>query len=90
MPIRLAPCLFFGILIVMLHIPRIVLTKKQYHYFASALKTIAESIMIGSLGAFFLPETLQMKTPIAPERFAILFVSGLTCLLFGAILEKKG
>ena len=69
---------------------RLKISKTQYKYFASAVKTIAEGILLGSSAAFFLPETLQMRTPIALGRYLIIFVVGLTLLIGGAMLEKKG
>lgn len=59
----------------------------QYHYFAGASKTIAEGIILGSSGAFFLPETFQLTEPISVDRYILLVLIGLIFLVGGAILE---
>jgi len=66
------------------------LSKGQYQFFASAMKTIAEGIILGSSGAFFLPETFQLQQPIALNRYALLFFFGLILLICGGIIEKRG
>lgn len=65
-------------------------TKGQYLFFASAAKTIAEGIILGSSAAFFLPETLQLKERIAVERYFAILTAGLIVLAIGAILTKLG
>lgn len=69
---------------------KITLTKEQYRYFASSLKTIAEGIMLGDLAAFFLPETLQTGKAITLIRFILFAIVGLLFLIFGAIFIKRG
>lgn len=66
------------------------LTKGQFNYFAMFHKTLAEGILLGSLAAFFLPETLQGGKSIPFIRFLVFFFLGLFFLVFGAILKKKG
>jgi len=51
---------------------------------------MAEGILLGSSAAFFLPEALQLKESIPVSRLIILVIIGLTSLVGGAILEKKG
>lgn len=66
------------------------LSKGQYRFFASSLRTMSEGIILGSSAAFFLPETLQLRESISIERYATIFLTGLLILIFGAILERKG
>ena len=62
----------------------------QYLFIASAVRTIAEGIILGSSGAFFLPETFQLKESISLIRYTVLLCSGLIILGFGVILQRKG
>jgi hypothetical protein len=64
-------------------------SRGQLIYFASAIKTISEGIILGSSGAFFLPETFQLQRAIAINRYVLLFLLGLILLFIGAILEKR-
>lgn len=66
------------------------LTKGQYSYFASALKTLGEGTILGSSAAFFLPEALQLNRHISIERYFILFLIGLILLIVGGILYTQG
>lgn len=66
------------------------LSKAQYKYFSSALKTISTGIILGVSTALFLPETFQLTKPISIDRFIFLFLIGLLILVFGGIIEKKG
>jgi hypothetical protein len=66
------------------------LSKSQYKFFASFLKTLAEGIVLGSAVAFFLPETLQMKQAISLGRYFSFTSLGLLLLFFGVILERRG
>lgn len=71
-------------------LPRPHLSDSQYLYIASAVKTFADAILIGSTAAFFLPETLQLTRPILLNRFVQFFITGLIILALGAILERRG
>jgi hypothetical protein len=53
------------------------LTKGQYTYIASFLKTLAEGIALGDYAAFFLPETLQAGRGITFFRFVLIAGTGL-------------
>lgn len=66
------------------------LSKGQYLFLASSVKTFAEGILLGSAAAFFLPEVFQLKEAISFTRYVLLTLIGLLILMFGAILEKKG
>lgn len=66
------------------------LSKGQYLFLASAVKTLSEGIILGASGAFFLPETFQLSGSISLIRYILLLLSGLIILAFGVILEKKG
>ena len=66
------------------------LSKSQYRYFASALKTFSGGILLGSSAAFFLPETLQLKESISITRYIALVFAGLISIVIGAILEQRG
>jgi hypothetical protein len=46
------------------------LSKRQYSYYASAFKTVAEGIILGSSATFFLPEVFQLKESIEFPRYA--------------------
>ncbi len=65
-------------------------SKGQYLYIASALKTLSEGIILGSSAAFFLPESLQLGTPISLIRFMVLFLVGMLLLIIGVIIQKRG
>ena len=69
---------------------RPVLSKTQYKYLASFLKTLSEGVVLGSSVAFFLPETLQLTQHISIERYLTILLVGLLLLFFGAMLERKG
>ena len=66
------------------------LSKKQYLYFASAMKTLSGGVILGASAAFFLPEALQLKESIFVGRYLLILLAGLIFLVFGAILEKMG
>ncbi|MBI4091624.1 MAG: hypothetical protein HY427_00225 [Candidatus Levybacteria bacterium] len=66
------------------------LSKSQYRFLASFSRTIAEGVILGSSTAFFLPEIFQIKELISIVRYVMLLILGLTFLVGGAILEKKG
>lgn len=66
------------------------LSKAQYGYFAVAFRTISEGIILGSSGAFFLPETFQLQSPILLSRYILLLLSGLIILIIGAMLQNIG
>lgn len=72
----------------MFPVPR--LSKGQFRFFASAVRTISEGIILGSSAAFFLPETLQLKEPISINRYSAILAAGLILLIIGAIFESKG
>lgn len=71
-------------------LPATKLSKGQYRFFASAFRTVAEGIILGSSAAFFLPETLQIKESILFSRYIEILLVGFTILMAGAIMERKG
>lgn len=66
------------------------LTKSQYVFFADAFKTLSEGIILGSSGAFFLPETFQLQHPIQLSRYVFIVLIGLIILVIGAMLQNTG
>lgn len=66
------------------------LSKGQFRFFASAVRTISEGVILGSSAAFFLPETLQLKEAIIGSRYLVILFIGLLLLIVGAIFERKG
>ena len=66
------------------------LSKGQYKYMASAVRTVATSTILGGSAVLFLPETFQLTKPIPIGRFILLLFAGLSLLIFGVIIEKKG
>lgn len=66
------------------------LSSGQWLFLADAFKTVSEGIILGSLGAFFLPETFQLPEPIPPTRFFLLLLGGLIILVIGAMLHNRG
>lgn len=66
------------------------ISKAQYRFFASALRTVSEGIILGASAAAFLPETFQLIEPISIDRYLRIIFLALLSLVLGAILEKKG
>ena len=72
----------------MMKIPK--LSKAQYRFFASVVKTVSEGIILGASAAAFLPETFQLVSPISVDRYLRIIFLVLLFLVIGAILERKG
>lgn len=66
------------------------LSKEQYKYLASSLKTFSEGVLLGSSAAFFLPEAFQLKESISITRYLSIVFVGLISFMIGAILVKRG
>ncbi|MBI4039076.1 hypothetical protein HY384_03915 [Candidatus Daviesbacteria bacterium] len=66
------------------------LSRDQWLFLSSSVRTFGEGILLGASAAFFLPETFQMREPIQIGRFALLVLSGLFAIGLGVILIKKG
>jgi uncharacterized membrane protein len=66
------------------------LSRNQFQYYSSAVKTLSEGIMLGSLAAYFLPQAFQMNESISFIKFLSFFSVGPAMLILGGIMTKKG
>lgn len=66
------------------------LTRNQWQVLSTAIIHIAEAIILFSLAAFFVPEALNLSKDFSRITAFGFLISGLTILVAGVILAKKG
>lgn len=66
------------------------LSKSQWQFLATSVRTFGDGILLGTAAAFFLPEAFQQTRPISPDRFILLLFSGLLAISLSVILIKRG
>ena len=65
------------------------LSKSQWQFLATSVRTFGDGILLGTAAAFFLPEAFQQTKPIPPDRFVFLLFSGLLAIALSVILIKR-
>lgn len=66
------------------------LTRSQWEHIAKASSNIAQAIILFSLAAFFVPETVQLPSKFPQLIASIFFLVGLIIFVLSVIFIKKG
>ena len=69
---------------------RIKLTPTQWKTLTSALSNMGQAVILFSLAAFFVPESINLSENFSKSFSTLIFVNGFSVLIGAVIISRKG